>query len=57
MVCNRQHRPDGWTEGRRGRMTGRAGSGAASFVIPMSFNIYNYNIGGAQDKHLMGSSF
>jgi len=26
--------PDGWTEGRQGRMTGRTGSGAASFNIP-----------------------
>ncbi len=41
MACNRQPgsvqdvdphgRPDGWTEGGQGRMTGRAGSGAASF--------------------------
>jgi hypothetical protein len=46
MVCSRQPRsfqgvhphgrPDRWTEGRQGRMTGRAGSGAASFVIPTS---------------------
>jgi hypothetical protein len=51
MVCSRQPRsfqgvhphgrPDGWTQGRQGRMTGRAGSGAGSFVIPTSFNIYN----------------
>ncbi len=41
MACNRQPgslqdvdphgRPDGWTEGGQGRMTGRVSSGAASF--------------------------
>jgi hypothetical protein len=51
MVCSRQPRsfqgvdahgrPDGWTERRRGQMTGWAGLGAASFVIPTSFTIYN----------------
>jgi len=50
MVCSRQPwsfqsvhphgRPDRWTEGR---MTGRAGSGAASFVISTSFNNNNNN--------------
>jgi hypothetical protein len=29
-ICN--NRPDGWTEARQGRMTGRASSGVASFV-------------------------
>jgi len=32
MVCSRQHRPDGWTEGRRGRMTRRTDLGVASFL-------------------------
>ncbi len=43
---NPHGRPDGWTEGGQGRMTGRAGSGAASFVrlhgrLHRSFTISN----------------
>jgi hypothetical protein len=33
-------RPDGWTEERQGQMMRRAGSGEASFNIPMSFHMY-----------------
>jgi len=49
MVCSWQPRsfqgvhphrwPNRWTEGRQGRMTGRVGSGAGSFIIPTSFTI------------------
>jgi len=51
MVCSWQPRsfqgvdshgrPDGWTKGQQGRMTGRADSGETSFLIPTSFIIYN----------------
>jgi len=55
MVCSRHFhprsfqgvdshgRPDVWTEGRQGRMTGWAGSGAASLLIPTSFTILYIN--------------
>jgi hypothetical protein len=39
-------RPDGWTEGRQGRMTGRTDSGEASFLIPTSLTICNNNVRG-----------
>jgi len=67
MVCNWQPRsfqgvdshgwPNGWTKGRHGRMTGRAGSGAASFLIPTSFIIYNVDTSVKKPIHLLVWTF